>query len=923
MPDQRPDPDQLLARVQAEEPRTARGKLKVFFGAAPGVGKTYAMLEAARKAGKEGADVVVGYIEPHARSETQALVLGLDVLPRREVEYRGAKLYDFDLDAALALRPQLLIVDELAHTNAPGSAHAKRWQDVEQLLDAGIDVYTTLNVQHLESLNDVVAQITGVTVRETIPDRIFEQADEVELVDLAPDDLLERMREGKVYIPDQAQRAIEHFFQKGNLIALRELALRATAQRVDAQMTDYRRTHAIERTWPAGERLLVCVSSSPMSSRLVRATRRMASSLKSPWTAVYVETPASARMSAADRERLAANLHLAEQLGGETATLSGHDVAEEVVTYARGRNVTKIIVGKPQQSRLREFFRGSYVYELTRRCGDIDVYVISGDSETAAAPAAPVARPSVAHLPYLYAALVVLACTAVGWLMFHRFAATNIVMVYLLGVLGVALWFGRGPSILASVLGVAAFDFFFIPPHLTFAVEDTEYLFTFTVMLVTGLVISTLTARLKFQAEAARGRERRASSLNEMSRQFTLLEEVPAIVQSGAIHIAAAADADVCVLLPGLEEQLIAYDAGPRSFHPSARDEAVALWVLKHGQMAGMGTGTLPGADALYLPLEASRVTLGVLGIKPPAGKTQYDPEHLHHLETLAGLLALAVERTQLAQQSEQRRVQVEAERLRNWLLSTVSHDLRTPLAAIAGASSTLLETDRTLDPATRRELAQSIYEETDRLNRLVANLLDMSRLEGGNLTIKKEWQTVDEIIGVVLHRLAGPLAERTVQTHVPPELPLVAFDDLLVQQVLVNLLENAVKYSPPGAPIDISVESSPGEITVAIADRGHGLRPGDETRVFDKFYRGNGQASGSGAGLGLAICRGIVELHGGRIWAENRPGGGAVFRFTLPIDGTPPAMSLETAALETAASEPPPVTSEPPSSTRRATTFK
>jgi two-component system sensor histidine kinase KdpD len=450
---------------------------------------------------------------------------------------------------------------------------------------------------------------------------------------------------------------------------------------------------------------------------------------------------------------------------------------------------------------------------------------------------------------------------------------------------------------LASIVGVAAFDFFFIEPHLTFAVEDTEYLFTFAVMLLTGLIISTLTARLKFQAQAARGREQRAASLYEMSRQLTASDEVPAIVQSGATRIAAAADANVCVLLRGLDAQLIAYDAGPQSFQPTERDQAVAQWVLKNGRIAGLGTSTLPGADALYLPLEASRVPLGVLGIKPPVGKTRFDTEQLHLLETLADMLALAVERTQLAQQSEQRRVQVEAERMRNWLLSSVSHDLRTPLASIAGASSTLLETDRALDPATRRELAQSIYEETDRLNRLVANLLDMSRLEGGNLAIQKEWQTVEEIIGVVLHRLAGPLSTRKVQTHVPPDLPLVAFDDLLIQQVLVNLLENALKYSPAGTPIDIAVAAGPGEVTVSVADRGGGLKPGDELRVFEKFYRANGQASGSGAGLGLAICRGIVELHGGRIWAENRAGGGAVFRFTLPIDGTPPAIAAETPA--------------------------
>ena len=485
MSDQRPDPDALLARVQAEEAKQARGKLKIFFGAAPGVGKTYSMLEAARKAGKEGMDVVIGYIEPHCRPETQALVLGLDILPRLEIPYRGTTLFEFNLDAALALHPQLLIVDELAHTNAPGVTHTKRWQDVMSLLDAGINVYTTLNVQHLESLNDVIAQITGVAVRETVPDSIFEQADEVELVDLPPDDLLDRLREGKVYIDREAERAMAHFFTKGNLIALRELALRRTAERVGEQMDVYRDEHAVRGTWAARERLLVCVGPSPFASRLVRATRRMAASLKSPWLAVHVETPGDADLSDAEREQLTQTLRLVEQLGGETATLSGQSVADELIQYARSRNVTRIVVGKPKQPRWRELFHGSLVYELARKCGDIDVYVISGDPK----PAAPAGRRT--------------GCPAGGWntsgrcwscwparrvnaflSLYERRMPSNLVMVYLLGVVAVALWLSRGPAILAAVSSVAVFDFCFVPPRWTFAVADTQYLLTFAVMLV-------------------------------------------------------------------------------------------------------------------------------------------------------------------------------------------------------------------------------------------------------------------------------------------------------------------------------------------------------------------------------------------------------------------------------------------------------
>jgi two-component system sensor histidine kinase KdpD len=630
------------------------------------------MLEAARKAGKEGADVVVGYIEPHCRPETQALVLGLDILPRLEIPYRGTTLFEFNLDAALALHPQLLIVDELAHANAPGVAHTKRWQDVMQLLDAGIDVYTTLNVQHLESLNDVIAQITGVVVRETVPDSILEQADEVELVDLPPDDLLERLREGKVYIAREAERAMAHFFTKGNLIALRELALRRTAERVGEQMDVYRDEHAVRGTWPARERLLVCVGPSPFAGRLVRATRRMAASLKSPWVAVHIETPGDADLSSADREQLTQTLRLVEQLGGETATLSGQSVAEELIQYARSRNVTKIVVGKPKQPRWKELFRGSLVYELTRKCGDIDVYVISGDPLPATTPAAPPRLPRSSRLDYFWAMVVVLGCTGLGILLSPYLDPTNLVMIYMLGVVAVSLRLGRGPSIMATILGVAAFDFFLVPPQWTLAVRDTEYFFTFLVMLVIGLVISTLTARVQFQAEAARRRERRTAALYAISRELAATQSREQIAQIAARHVMAASDVRAVVLLPGEKgdrRHLGEAPGGPPrqmasvpffssgtdgdGFALGVHEEAVAQWVLEHGQTAGRGTATLPGSEGTYFPLSTSRGVVGVLGVIPSSVARSVDIEQIHLVEAFAGIVALALERADLEREAD------------------------------------------------------------------------------------------------------------------------------------------------------------------------------------------------------------------------------------------------------------------------------
>ncbi len=888
--------------MQADEARAARGRLKIFFGAAPGVGKTYTMLEAGRKMAKEGFDVLVGYIEPHVRPETQALLLGLDVLARRTIEYRGTNLIEFDLEGALAAHPQLILVDELAHTNAPGVTHAKRWQDVERLLQAGIDVYTTLNVQHLESLNDVIAQITGVIVRETVPDAIFDQSDEVELVDLAPDDLIERLREGKVYLPDQARRAIDSFFKKGNLIALRELALRRMAERVNAQMQDYRSAHAVLRTWPTSERLMVSIGPSPHSTRLVRAARRMATTLRAPWLAVYVETAGSARLNKEDADRVAQTLHLAEELGATTATISGASLVDELLDYARRHNVTKIIVGKPQQSRWQEWLRGSIVYELTRKCGDIDVYVISGDLEQL-----PTSRPRAAAAPssvlgYLGAVLAVIASTGAGWLMQPRFELSNIIMVYLLGVVTVAIQFGRGPSILASVLGVAAFDFVFVPPRWTFAVSDTQFLVTFGVMLVTGLVISTLTAHVRFQAQSARQREQRTAALYAMSRELVEARTTQELVDIAVQHIAEVFDSEVFLLFPDPARR------GPVTIVPMTsryslakltdHDLGVAQWVFDNGERAGRGTDTLPSATSLFVPLRTRGAIVGILGVRPRQTDRASLPssDQIRLLETFAGQAALAEERIRAAHDAQQAKLQVEAERLRSSLLSAVSHDLRTPLAAIAGASSTLVD-GAGLDAETQHELAESIFEESERLNRLVANLLDMTRLEAGALQVRKEWQVVEEVVGVVLNRLARRLAHYKVTTNLPHDLPLVPFDPLLIQQVLTNLLENAMKSTPPGGDISISAEVKDDDVQINVADRGLGLAPGEEQHVFERFYRSLRSTNGSGVGLGLTICQGIVELHGGRIWAANRADGGARFSFTLPRGEAPPAVLPENSA--------------------------
>jgi two-component system sensor histidine kinase KdpD len=892
----RPDPDRLLEQIRADEARVNRGNLKVFFGYIAGVGKTYAMLEAAQHLAGTGVDVVAGYVEPHGRPETEALLEGLDVLPPLSVDYRGLKLHELDLDAALRRRPQLLLVDELAHTNAPGSTHAKRWQDVQELLAAGINIYTTLNVQHLESLNDIIAQITGVEVRETVPDAVFDDADSVEVVDLPPGELVERLHQGKVYIPAQAERAVEGFFTRSNLGALREITLRRTADRVHAHLETTRLASAGPRqTWATADTLLVCVGPSPTSAKVIRSSKRIASSLNARWIAVGVERSRAGGLENGGRNRLIENIQLAERLGAETATISGDDIAEEVMSFARAQNVTKIVVGKTAEPRWKRLLRGSIVDDLLERSAEMDVYVVQGGREPEPVAGSPLRR-TVAWQGYGWALAALVVASLVAWAFQDAgLAEANKAIVFLLAVVLVAARFGLGAGAFATVAGVLAFDFFFVPPYLTFAVADAQYVITFAVLLVVALIISTLAARLRRQVITARVRERRLEALYRLSRELSAVSGAHQLAATGQREVAAMFGTGVTIYLPheGTRlEPVVATGSGAAS---DSREMAVATWAFEHGSLAGHGTDTLQDAGALYVPMITPHGTAGVLSVVPPDGEPLLFPENRQMLETLATQIGTAIERDGLADETRRALLQIERERLRNSLLSSVSHDLRTPLAVIAGASSAVLEMGETGDRTKREGLLREIVHESSRLARLVENLLSMTRLESGFINVEKQWFPLEDVIGSALGRLRRELEGRTVDKNLPQDLPLVPLDGVLIEQVLVNILENSLRYSDAGSPLEIVARVEGEGVVVGVADRGPGLAVGEEGRVFEKLYRGSASASRGerGAGLGLPIARAIVDAHGGWIRAENRAGGGAQFSFFLPVEGSPPDLTL------------------------------
>ncbi len=911
----RPDPDELLDRIQRDEEKSQRGRLKVFFGASAGVGKTFAMLQAARRRKEEGVDVVVGIVETHGRKETLALIEGLEVIAPARIEYRGRLLAEFDLDAALARKPQLILVDELAHSNVQGCRHLKRWQDVQELLDAGIDVYTTVNVQHLESLNDVVGQITGIRVWETVPDRVFDLADEVTLVDLPPEELLDRLREGKVYMPQQAEHAVRNFFRKGNLIALRELALRRTADRVDAQMREYRADQSIERIWQARERIIVCVGAGPESSHLVRAAARLASNLKADWLAVYVETPKLQRLSDEMRGRTLDALKLAADLGAETVTLQGENIAQTLIAYARMRNVSKLVVGTVELRGWRGWLGWSTAERLIRTARDIDVTLInSGEVRESAASrgaagsfAAPTEEQHGSPVaPYAYAVAICAVITALASMLVDRIALANLVMLYLLGTIFAAMRLGRGPGVLLSFLGVAAFDFFFVPPRFSFSVSDTQYLLTFAVMLATSLTISHLTSSLRRQARIATLRERRTDAMFAMTRELGAALTTDQILEIGTRHVAEVFQVRVAILLPDSAEKVRQKVENPDpavTLADSELDCDIAQWVYDQQKPAGHGTETLPAAAALYLPLRAPMRTRGVLALLSEGMQEFAVPEQRRMLDTFAAQVALALERVHYVEIAQDALVSMESERLRNSLLSAISHDLRTPLTAIVGFASLLAESGRGKGAGQRapNELAEAIYDEAMRMTGIVTNLLDMVRLQEGSMRLNRQWASLEELIGAALRASRRLLSGRHIDTHVPPDLPLVRLDAVLVERLLANLLDNAAKYTPAASPITINAaaveEDNHRYVRVNVEDSGPGLSPGMESRVFDKFTRGEKESALPGIGLGLAICRAIVEAHGGTIGATNRTDTngkvlGACFWFMFPADETPPAES-------------------------------
>jgi two-component system sensor histidine kinase KdpD len=878
-----PDSGESTDRAQAEEHQDKRGHLKVFLGYAAGVGKTYAMLEAAHQRLVEGMDVVVGIVETHGWVDTAVQLRGLEIVPPLKIENREHLYLEMDVDAILNRQPRLVLVDELAHTNAPGSRHARRYLDVEELLDRGINVYSTLNIQQLESLKDVVAQITRTKVLETIPDGVIDLFTDIELIDLPPDELIKRLQEGKITVPDQAQRAIQEFFRVGDLTALRELTMRRAAERVDDQMRVFMQSRLIPGPWPAAERLLVCINPGALGERLIRTARRLADELNAEWFAIYVETPEQARLSQEQRDQVAFSLQLAEELGAKTVSLPGRTVAETVMDYAHRHNVTKVIAGKALHSRWFELLRGSVVNRLIRLSGKIDVYVISREAEPSMNTGFETWRPHRPWLRYFWGLLLVAAASVLNAIIAPYISPTNLVVIFLLAVVLAAIYLGRGPAILASVLGVAVFDYFFVPPVFTLAVNDTEYLLTFLGLLVVGLVISQLTALVREQVAAAQQREVQTVALYEMGRDLTETSGLEGVTKTAISHVGQTFNRQVAIFLP-VAGVLRVFDASP-GLNISADDLVTAIWTYEHGQPSGRGTDTLPNTSMRYQSLKTMHGGVGVLAVKPPSPDRYLSRDQLRTLDAFANQIALAIERALLAEKTRQTEMLEITDRLQNSLLNSISHDLRTPLVSITGALSSLADDQLNLNEASRRSLIETASEDADRLNRLVGNLLDMTRLESGAMRLNRDACDMQDLIGSALEELGARLENRTLTVDVPADLPLISLDFVLIQRVLVNVIDNGLKYSQADSPIEIRASKASAFVEITVADRGMGIPPEDLTRIFDKFYRVQQHGHISGTGLGLAICKGIVEAHGGFISAENRPGGGTIFTIALPVE--------------------------------------
>jgi two-component system, OmpR family, sensor histidine kinase KdpD len=899
-PDQRPSPDALLKTARREDSET--GRLKIFLGAAPGVGKTYEMLQSAHARLKAGVDVVVGVVETHGRAETEALLDGLEIVPRRRLDYKDQILEEMDLDALIARRPQLALVDELAHTNAPGSRHPKRYLDVEELLTHGIDVYTAVNIQHIESLNDVVAQITHVRVRETVPDSLFDRADGIELIDLTPDDLIQRLREGKVYVPKQAERALEHYFSPGNLTALRELALRRTAERVDEQLLTHMQANAISGPWAAGERILVCVSEDPRAAGLVRTTKRLADRLHAPWTAVSIETRRSLQLSEEQRDRLADTLRLAESLGGEALTIPGvgRRIADDVIGFAHANNVTQIIIGKSTRSRWFEIMRGSVVHDLVRRAGNISVNVIAGDEPAGTAPKQAVGTADrsepIDPRPYLMALGIVAIGLGAAELIRPIFGIENVDLVFLTAVVSVAVRFGLWPSLLASVAASLCYNFFFLPPVYTFTITDPTNIAAFFFFMLIAILVSNLAARVRSQAVSAIGRVRTTESLYAFSRKLAGTATLDDVLWATAYQAALMLRVRVVLLLP--EDGVITVKAGyPPEDQLDKADLAAANWAWGNDRPAGRGSDTLPGAKRLFLPMRTGRGAIGVIGIDDDRTGPLLTPDQRRLLDALMDQGALAIERVQLVEDMDRVRRTVESDRLRAALLTSISHDLKTPLASVLGSASTIRDFSGKLSDTEKADLLATIIDESERLNRFIANLLDMTKLESGAIVPNTARHDLGEIVGSALRRAGKILVRHKVKLELEADLPMLELDAVLFEQVLFNLLDNAAKYAPEETTISLRGSRDKNSISLQITDEGAGIPQAELESVFDKFYRvQKGDHVRAGTGLGLAISRGFIEAMHGTISAANRSDrSGAVLTIRLPVPAAREA--LDTAA--------------------------
>jgi two-component system sensor histidine kinase KdpD len=891
MPDQngdpkRPDPEALLREASTE----TRGHLKVFLGAAPGVGKTYEMLLSAAAQRRAGIDVVIGLIETHGRAETEALVQGFEIVPLRHVDYNGRHLREMNLDAILARKPALVLVDELAHSNAPGSRHPKRYQDVEDLLAAGIDVYTAVNIQHLESLNDIVQQITRIRVRETVPDAFLDRADEIEVIDLTPADLIRRLKEGKVYVPKTAERALSHYFSPGNLTALRELALRRTAQRVDQQLLTHMQAHAISGPWSAGDRILVVVNEHPKAAALVRYARRMAERLRAPWTALYVETPRSLRLGETARDRIAEALRRAERLGGEAVTVPGRELAGEILDYAAKNNFSHIVIGRSERSRLHELLFGSITYEIVKRAGNVAVHVVTGDDRATPAARVIVTRPATAPFdlkPYLMSIALVAIALGCGEVLARFLNVQNVALVFLTAVLVSAVAFGLGAALFTSLLSVLAFNLFFLPPYFSITIADPENVVALFFFLVVALVASNLTANVRAQAMMARKRARTTEDLYLFSRKLAGIASLDDLLWAISSQVASMLKVRVVLFLPE-NGSLQLKTAWPPEDVAEEADLAAANWSWESNRPAGRGADTLPGAKRLFLPMRTGRGPVAVIGIDSDKQGPILTPDEQRLLDALSDQAALAIERINLSEEFDKAQRAVERDRLQAALLTSISHDLRTPLASILGAADGLAGLpDLTADD--RKALLSTIRDEAERLNRFIANLLDMTKLESGALVPNLDFVDIGEVVGSTLRRAGKILDRHHVETALASDLPMVRLDPVLFEQVLFNLLDNAAKYAPAGTAISIEGRRDGNSVSLRVLDEGPGIPQSELERIFDKFYRvRKADSQRAGTGLGLAICRGFVEAMGGTIEAGNRAGGrGAVFTITLPVPDT------------------------------------